>query len=101
MPVILVSITGAQTDGKNGQTMRILGSKEIKAPEKKPYNSANTIKPADVLTPNHAKMRAAVANEKGRIILYGPILSATKLGNIRPKIDAALRIESFLHRYHS
>jgi hypothetical protein len=82
----------ARVEGR--QTMKQLGSKEMKAPEKKPYNSANTTNPARVVTPSQPNNRTAVENEKGMIILNGPVLSATKLGNTRPKIDAALRIES-------
>jgi len=74
--------------------MRQLGSKEMTAPEKKPYNSANTTNPARVVTPSQPNNRTAVENEKGMMILNGPVLSAKKLGNTRPKIDAALRIES-------
>lgn len=74
--------------------MKTLGSSEIKAPDKKPYKIANTIKPAVFLSPNHPKIMTAVANENGIIILYGPILSATKLGKIRPKMDAPFRIAS-------
>lgn len=75
--------------------MKTLGSREITPPEKKPYNIANTIKPAGELIPNQAKIMTPVAKENGIIILNGPILSATKLGSMRPKIDAAFKIESF------
>ena len=74
--------------------MRALGRREIKAPEKKPYKSENTIKPARELTPNQPKINTPLEKQKGMIMLYGPILSAMKLGNIRPKTDAAFRIES-------
>ena len=74
--------------------MKTLGSNEMKAPDKKPYKIANTIKPAVFLSPNHPKIMTAVANEKGMIMLYGPILSATKLGKIRPKTDAPFKIAS-------
>ena len=74
--------------------MRTLGRREIKAPEKKPYKSACMIKPARELTPSQPKSNTPVEKEKGMIMLYGPILSATKLGNIRPKMDAAFRIDS-------
>jgi len=74
--------------------MKTLGSSETKAPDKKPYKSANMIKPAVFLSPSHPKIMTAVANEKVITILYGPILSATKLGKIRPKKNAPFRIAS-------
>jgi hypothetical protein len=79
---------------KGGQTMNMLGRREINAPEKKPYKSANTIKPACEFTPNQPKIKTPLQNENGMIMLYGPILSETKLGNIRPKMDAAFTIGS-------
>ena len=75
--------------------MNIDGSKETQAPEKNPYNIANIIKPADVLTANHPKIKTPVTKQKGIMVLNGPVLSAIKLGTIRPKKDAAFKIESF------
>jgi hypothetical protein len=84
-----------------GQTMNIDGSKETQAPEKNPYNIANIIKPAGVLTPNHPKIKTPATKLKGIMTFNGPVLSAMRLGTTRPNMDAAFRIESFKEELRS
>lgn len=73
--------------------MSTLGTSETNAPEKNPKRRAKMTSPAEVCTPSHAKMSIPAAAEKGMIMLYGPTLSARKLGKTRPKMDAAFMID--------
>ena len=63
------------------------------APEKNPHRIEKMITAPVDLRPNIANTRALVIAATGISTLKGSMRSASMLGNVRPKIDAALRME--------
>ena len=77
-----------------GERLTTVGpGRETNVPEKKPYKIQNPIKPDVLWMAIQQKTNRAATQANGIWMLRGPILSAKKLGTIRPKNEAALMIE--------
>ena len=71
-----------------------VGGMETNDPEKKPYRMQNTMRPPVEWIPTHANPNIHVAIVPGTMTFSGPILSAMKLGMMRPKMEAAFKMLS-------
>ena len=65
-------------------------------PEKNPYTIANRTAPGVFVAPNMAKTNALVMTITGQMTLNGPKMSARELSVVRPNVEAALRIASYV-----
>jgi len=85
---ILVPIRPRLGDNRTKQA----GGSETKDPEKNPYRIEITTIAATLWVPIRPKMITPAAKPHGTIMLKGPVLSAMKLGMMRPAIEAVLRM---------
>ena len=78
-----------------GERLTTVGpGSETNVPEKKPYKMQNTIRPDVLVMAIQQNTNNVATQAKGIWMLRGPLLSAMKLGMIRPKNEAALIMES-------
>lgn len=66
-----------------------VGGRDTIAPETNPYRMAKTTRPARDSMPVQAKMSMEAQMQHGMMEFRGPILSAKKLGTMRPKAEDA------------
>lgn len=85
---ILVPIRPRLGDNRTKQA----GGSETKVPEKNPYRTEIITIAATLWVPIRPKMITPAANPHGTIMLNGPVVSAMKLGMMRPAIEAVLRM---------
>jgi len=81
VPILLISL-GSVSDATHA------GGRLTNVPEKKPYITAKATKPCHVDAPSQLNRRMPEATTVGMRILRGPVESARKLGNMRPKTEA-------------
>jgi hypothetical protein len=82
VPIFVISL-GSVRDATQA------GGKLTNVPEKNPYMTANATNPCHVEALSQLKRRIPEATTVGINTLSGPVASARKLGNIRPKTEAA------------
>jgi hypothetical protein len=85
---ILVPIRPRLGDKRTKQA----GGSETKVPEKNPYRVEITMIAAALCVPIRPKMITPAAKPHGTIMLNGPVVSAMKLGMMRPATEAVLRM---------
>ena len=68
---------------------RIEGWRETKEPEKKPKRMQKTRIDTELPIDKRHRMSTPESKAHGTIMLNAPVLSARKLGMIRPKVEAA------------